>query len=156
MCPSANLTKLNDMAAHYESKHGSVAIPAEQLYMSFTDLSVLTQSLPAEYRDSVTADFDHLQANIKGFTIAVKVAERRPYNLIRLEDDNAPFHFSASAHFDVESYGVTDFWLEVDADLNLMMKAMLGGKIKEALDKAVDTLVELSHGKQPQFPSDLG
>ena len=144
------------MAAHYESKHGSVSVPAEQLYMSFTDLSVFTKSLPAEYRDSVTADYDHLTATVKGFTVGVKVAERRPYCLIRLEDDGAPFHFNVIAHFDHESYNATDFWLEVDADLNFMMKAMLGNKIQEALDKAVDGLVSVSQGKAPQFPSDLG
>lgn len=144
------------MAAHYESKHGSVAIPAEQLYMSFTDLSVFTKSLPAEYRDSVTADYDSLRATVRGFTIGVRVAERRPYSLIRLEDDEAPFHFNVIAHFEAESWNSTDFWLEVDADLNLVMKAMLGGKIKEALDKAVDGLVTVSQGKTPQFPSDLG
>ena len=87
------------MAAHYESKHGIVAIPNEQLYMSFTDLRTLTASVPAEYRDGVTADFDHLKVTVRGFTIAVKVAERLPYTLIRLEDDEAPFHFSVSAHF---------------------------------------------------------
>ena len=144
------------MAAHYESKHGTVAIPSEQLYMSFTDLRVFTQSLPAEYRDSVTADYDTLHATVKGFTIGVKVAERRPYSLIRLEDDDAPFHFSATAHFDPAGPGNTIFWLEVDADLNLVMKAMLGSRIQDALDKAVDGLVAVSQGKQPQFPSDLG
>ena len=149
LCPqNANLVKIRNMAAHYESKHGSVSVPAEQLYMSFTDLSVFTKSLPAEYRDSVTADYDHLKATVKGFTVGVKVAERRPYCLIRLEDDGAPFHFNVIAHFDHESYNATD--------LNFMMKAMLGNKIQEALDKAVDGLVSVSQGKAPQFPSDLG
>ena len=143
------------MAAHYESKHGLVAIPSEQLYMSFTDLRVLTQSIPAEYRDSITADFDHLRATVKGFTIAVKVVERSPYTLIRLEDDEAPFHFTVALHFE-PSGGATDFSIEVDADLNFMMKAMLGGRIQEALDKAVDGLVSVSQGKKPQFPSALG
>lgn len=144
------------MAAHYESKHGDVAIPSEQLYMSFTDLSAFAQHLPAEYRDAVTADYDTLHATVQGFTIGVKVAERRPYSLIRLEDDDAPFHFSATVHFDQTGSSGTDFWIEVDADLNLMMKAMLGGRIKDALDKAVDGMVTVSQGKQPKFPSDLG
>lgn len=143
------------MAAHYESKHGLVAIPSEQLYMSFTDLRTLTQSVPAEYRDSVTADFDHLRVTAKGITVAVKVAERRPYSLIRLEDDEAPFHFNVSAHFDPAAGG-TDFWIEADADLNMIMKAMLGGRVKDALDKLVDGLVTVSQGKTPEFPSDLG
>ena len=143
------------MAAHYESKHGIVAVPPEQLYMSFTDMRNLTMSLPEKYRDSVTADFDSIRATVQGFTIAVRVVERSPYSLLRLEDDDAPFHFSITAHFD-PAPGGTDFSIEVDADLNLMMKAMLGGRIKDALDKAVDGLVQVSQGKRPDFPSDLG
>lgn len=143
------------MAAHYESKHGEVAVPREQLYMSFTDLRTLTQSIPEQYRDSVTADFDHLTATVQGFTIAVKVTERRPYDLIRIEDDQAPFHFCIELRFDTAPAG-TDFSIHVDADLNLMMKAMLGGKIRDALDKVVDGLVAVSHGQKLDFPSDLG
>ena len=143
------------MAAHYDSKHGIVAVPPEQLYMSFTDMRNLTQSLPEKYRDSVTADFDSIHATVQGFSIAVRVVERNPYSLLRLDDDDAPFHFSITAHFD-PAPGGTDFSIEVDADLNLMMKALLGGRIKDALDKAVDGLVQVSQGKRPEFPSDLG
>jgi len=143
------------MAAHYESKHGIVAVPPEQLYMSFTDLRNLTQSLPEQYRDSVTAEYDTLRATVQGFTIAVRVAERVPYSLIRIEDEDSPFHFSISIHFE-PAEGGTDFSIEADADLNLMMKALLGGRIKDAMDKAVDGLVQVSHGKRPDFPSDLG
>ncbi len=143
------------MAAHYESKHGQVALPPEQLYMGFTDMRNLTQNIPAKYRDGVEADFDSIRANIQGFTIAVKVTERRPYSLIRIEDAEAPFHFCISAFFE-PSEGGTEFFLVVDADLNLMMKAMLGSKIKDALDKVVDGLVAVSHGERPDFPSDLG
>ncbi|MBO4455397.1 MAG: hypothetical protein J5695_02130 [Bacteroidales bacterium] len=123
--------------------------------MSFTDLRNLTQSLPEQYRGSVEADFDSLRATVQGFTIAVRVAERVPYSLIRIEDSEAPFHFSVTAHFD-HADGGTDFSIEADADLNFMMKALLGGKIQQALDKAVDSLVQVSHGQKPEFPSDLG
>ncbi|MBQ2162483.1 MAG: hypothetical protein II446_04225, partial [Bacteroidales bacterium] len=61
---------------------------------------------------------------------------------------------SVAAHFDPAAGG-TDFSIELDADLNLMMKALLGGKIKDALDKAVDGLVTLSQGKKPEFPGEL-
>lgn len=142
------------MAAHYESKHGLVAIPAEQLYMGFTDLRNFTGYVPEQYRDAVSADFDTMKFTARGFTIAVRVVDRQPYNLIRLQDDDAPFHFSISLHFEQASGG-TDFFIEVDADLNLMMKAMLGGKIKDGLDRAVDGLVAASQGKRPDFPGDI-
>ena len=44
----------------------------------------------------------------------------------------------------------TDFWIKVEADLNLMMKMMLSGKVKEALDKVVDALADASNGKMPE------
>ena len=32
---------------------------------------------------------------------------------------------------------------------------MLSGKIQSALDKAVDTLVDISEGRMPQMPKDM-
>ena len=58
-----------------------------------------------------------------------------------LEDNGAPFHFSVKIHFDEAGAGKTDFWVEVDAELNGILKMMLGGKIQEALDKMVDGMV---------------
>ena len=80
----------------------------------------------------------------------MKVSERRPYELVEVTDDNAPFHFVARLHFDYAGPFSTDFRIELDANLNLMMKAMLGGKIKEGLDKAVDALVAMSEGRMPE------
>ena len=40
--------------------------------------------------------------------------------------------------------------MKLEADLNLMMKMMLGGKIKAGLDKVVDGLVDASNGKMPE------
>ena len=142
--------------AEYKSKHGIVSRPPYELYMSFADMRNFLRFLPADKQEGVTADYDTLKATIQGFPIGVKITERTPYSRIILWDDGAPFHFNVIAHFDHESYNATDFWLEVDADLNFMMKAMLGNKIQEALDKAVDGLVSVSQGKAPQFPSDLG
>ena len=55
-----------------------------------------------------------------------------------------------AASLDEAPEGRTDFWIEASADLNFMMKAMLGGKIKEGLDKIVDGLVAVSEGRAPE------
>ena len=143
------------MSATIESKHGLVALPAEQLYMGFTDMRNLTQNVPQEYRDSVVADFDNLTATVHGMTISVRIVERRPYSLIRIEDVQAPIHFSVSFHFDSVPGG-TDFSIVAEADINAMMKAVVGHKIKKALDQIVDGLVAVSHGQKPEYPSDRG
>ena len=48
-----------------------------------------------------------------------------------------------------------DFSIDLDANLNFMMKAMLGGKLQEALDKIVDGLVGASEGRMPDMPDTL-
>lgn len=123
-----------------------------ELYMSFVDMRNFVQMLPEDKRSAVTADFDNLTATVQNFTIGVRVTGRVPYSLIQLQDSNAPFHFGISVHFDpvASEPSKTDFWIELDADLNLMMKMMLGSRLQEGLDKIVDGLVAVSEGRMPE------
>ena len=129
------------MSAQYSSKHGIVARPQAELYMAFTDMRAFLAMLPEDKKEGVTADFDTITANVQGFTIGVKVTRREPYNYIELQDNGAPFHFMVSLHFDeAEDPGKTDFHIDLLADLNVMMKMMIGKRLQEALDKVVDGL----------------
>ena len=134
-----------------ESKHGTVSRQPYELYMSFTDMRNFLQMLPADRKEGVQADFDTITATVQGFNIGVKVHERVPYSRIELVDYGAPFAFHIELHFDASKDDPykTDFWIKLEADLNLMMKMMLGGKIKDGLNKIVDGLVDASNGKMP-------
>ena len=134
------------------SKHGTVSRQPHELYMSMTDLENFKKVLPQDKQDMITADFDTLTLSVQGFSVGVKVHNRVPYSLIELVDYGAPFAFHVDIHFDpspADPYK-TDFWMKADADLNLMMKMMLAGKIKEAMDKIVDGLVDASNGQMPK------
>ena len=134
------------------SKHGTVSRQPHELYMSMVDLSNFKKMLPQDKQEMLQADYDTLTATVQGFNIGVKVHNRVPYSLIELVDYGAPFAFHIEIHFDpaaIDPYK-TDFWIKVDADLNLMMKMMLSGKIKEGLDKSVDGLVDASNGVFPE------
>ena len=99
----------------------------------------------------MTADYDSIHALVQGFNIGVRVKERVPYSRIEFQDDGAPFKFFLTLHFDPASDPYkTDFQIVVDAELNFMMKTLLGGKIKDALDKVVDSLVAMSEGRMPE------
>lgn len=143
--------------AQFKSKHGIVHRCPQELYMSFCDLSNFIKMLPEDKKAGITADYDNLCATVQGFQIAVRVSGRVPCNLIQLQDNGAPFHFGVSIHTDNgPDPFLTDFSIEVDADLNLMMKMMLGPKIQEALDKVVDGLVAVSTGRMPEgMPADF-
>ena len=147
------------MNAQYKSKHGTVSRQPFELYMSFVDMRNFANMLPEDKRQGVKADFDTISVTVQGFNIGVKVVERVPYSRIEFADDGAPFQFNVTLHFDATPHpGQTDFYIEVGAELNLMMKMMLGSKIQGALDKMVDSLVDVSEGRMPkdfdpsQFP----
>lgn len=129
------------MAADFSSKHAIVRHRQEDLYMSFVDMRNFLMMIPEDKKNDVKADYDTLTATVQGFTIGVKVSTRNPYHLIELVDNGAPFKFTLSLHFDsTGTPGETEFYIEVDAQLNLLMKKMMGGKIQEALDSIVDAM----------------
>ena len=135
-----------------ESKHGTVSRQPYELYMSFVDMQNFARMLPDDKKDMITADYDTLTATVQGFNIGVKVHQRVPYSRIELVDYDAPFAFHLVLHFEpaAEDPYKTDFWINMEADPNLMMEMMLSGRMKEALDKVVDGLVEVSNGKMPE------
>ena len=135
----------------YSSKRAVVSKAPYELYMAFVDMRNFMQFLPEDKKEGVTADYDSIQATVQGFTIGVKVAERVPYSRIEFADDGAPFQFRLTMHFDAASDPYkTDFQIKLYADLNLMMKMLVGSKIQGALDKVVDSLVDLSEGRVPE------
>lgn len=135
-----------------ESKHGIVSRQPYEMYMTFTDLENFKRMLPEDKQGEITATYDTLQATVQGFSIGVKVHQRVPYSRIELVDYGAPLAFHIVIHFEPAAQDAykTDFWINVEVDLNLMMKMMLSGKIKEALDKVVDSIVDASNGKMPE------
>ena len=139
------------MAAEIKSKRAVVSKAPYELYMAFVDMRNFVQFLPEDKKEGVTADFDSIHASVQGFNIGVKVVNRVPYSKIEFADDGAPFKFNVAMHFDAASADPykTDFQIVLDADLNFMMKTLLGGKLKDTLDKMVDGLVAMSEGRMP-------
>ena len=139
------------MAVEIQSKRAVVSKAPYELYMAFADMRNFVQFVPEDKRSDVTADYDTIHATVQGFAIGVKVIQRTPYSRLEFADDGAPFQFRLTMHFDasVDPYK-TDFQIVLDADLNFMMKTLLGGKLKDALDKVVDGLVAVSEGRMPE------
>jgi hypothetical protein len=137
--------------AEFKSKRAVVSKAPYELYMAFVDMRNFVQFIPEDKRGDVTADFDAIHATVQGFPIGVKVVQRTPYSKIDFADDGAPSQFRLTMHFDAASDPYkTDFQIILDADLNFMMKTLLGGKLKDALDKVVDGLVAVSEGRMPE------
>ena len=144
------------MTTHYSSKHGQVSRRPEELYMIFCDMRNFSRLVPGKVEAEVTADYDNLCVTVQGFKIGVRVDDREPYRLIRIGSADSPVEFVAVLHFEPsETPGCTDFSIELDANLNLMMRSLLGPKIKQGLDGMVDGLVAASEGRMPDMPEDF-
>ena len=139
------------MAVEIKSKRAVVSKAPYELYMAFADMRNFVQFVPEDKRGDMTADYDTIHGTVQGFASGVKVVQRTPYSKLEFADDGAPFQFRLTMHFDasVDPYK-TDFQIVLDADLNFMMKTLLGGKLKDALDKVVDGLVAVSEGRMPE------
>ena len=126
--------------------------------MAFTDLRNFAQMVPAgQFKAEIEADYDTLSIVVQGFRVSVRVDEREPYRLIRIGSAESPVEFVGVLHFEPSAVpGRTDFWIDLDANLNFVMKTMLGGKVQAMLDKMVDSLVDVSEGRMPQMPDNFG
>ena len=139
------------MAVEINSKRATVSKAPYQLYMAFVDMRNFVQFLPEDKKEGVTADYDSIHATVQGFNIGVKVADRVPYSKLEFQDDGAPFQFKLKMLFDPASYPYkTEFQIILDAELNMMMKMLLGSKLQKAMDQMVDGLVAMSEGRMPE------
>ena len=134
------------------SKHRSVARAPYMLYMPFSDMRNFVAMLPEDKRQGVEADYDSIRRTVQGFSVGVRVEERRPYSRIVYKDDGAPFQFTINICFDADGGNPdsTDFHIDIEADLNFMMKMLLGNKLQDAVDKMVDAVADMAMGKMPE------
>lgn len=139
------------MATEIKSRHAVVSRAPHELYMAFVDMRNFLRFIPDEKKEGVTADYDSIRAVVQGFDVGMKIVNRVPYSRIDFQDDGAPFQFGMTMHFDpADVPGKTDFHIEFSAELNFMMKMMLGSKLQQGLDRIVTSLAEASEGKMPE------
>ena len=139
------------MAVDIKSKKGIVSKAPHELYMVFTDMRNFLHFLPEDKKEGVVADYDSIHATVQGFNIGIKVIDRVPYSKLQFQDDGAPFSFLLGLHFNPASDPYkTEFQITLEADLNFMMKMILGSKLQTGLDQVVDSLVAMSEGRIPE------
>ena len=116
--------------------------PADAVFDLFSDFSRLADTLPEEHKDKVTITEDTLVAETQGMQLGVKVTERQAPSLVVMEQyGNVPFSFQLQVHIRPKDEGC-ELQLDVDAQLNMMMKMMLGGKLKEFVNQFTSKLAE--------------
>lgn len=133
---------INMSKTHVTGESCFINKPADAVFDLFSDFSRLADTLPEEHKDKVTITQDTILANAQGMQVGVKVTERQAPSLIVMEQHgNVPFSFNLYVHIRPQEEGCR-LQLELDAQLNMMMKMMLGGKLQEFVNQFTSKLAE--------------
>lgn len=122
--------------------------PAHFLYTAFADLRNFVASLPADKKEGIIATADTIEGDVKGFKLGIQVVERNPFSSIVFDDyGNSPFPFRIIANFRGVESNRSEFNLELKAELNFMIKTMIGGKLQDMVDQFSEQLGNAMNGK---------
>lgn len=121
--------------------------PSYAIYGTFTDLSNITANIPEEHRSKVTADRDTIAVIVQNMSLGAKINNRVPFSRVDMEQyGQAPFPFLISIVMDPASDDKTYFHIEMRAELNAMMRMLLGRRLREGIDKMTDMIAAAASG----------
>ena len=125
----------------YESKQQQIFKSAATIFPMISDFSLLTPAV-ADKVEEWSADRDSCSFKVKGFVVKLVVADRVENKHIKVVpgDGGVPVDFSFWIQLHEVSPTDTRIRLVLHAELNMMMRMMIGGKIQGGLDKAVEGL----------------
>lgn len=124
----------------YESKQVQIARPAEMIYKTLSDFSNFTPILQDKVEDWC-ATSDTCSFKVKGFTVKLRIVEREENRVVKVSgEDGSPFDFTFWLQLKEMDANDTRMRLVLHIELNMMMKMMIGGKVKDALDQIADQI----------------
>ena len=128
----------------YESKQQQIFKPAARIFPFIRRFDMLTPALQDKVEEW-SATEDTCSFKVKGFTVALRIVERVENKHIKISGDEGagvPVDFSFWIQLHEVSESDTRIRMVLHAELNMMMRMMIGSKIQGGLDKAVEGLAQ--------------
>ena len=111
------------------------------LFSLFSDLSRFTLGLPDEYKDKVSATADSISVENNGMRFGIVISERIPFSRVIMHNDSStPINFTLTFCMTPLGIDKTLFHIELEAELNVMMKMLIGHKLNDMVDTLTDQL----------------
>ena len=126
----------------YESKQQQIRKSASRIFPFISRFDMLTPALQDKVEEW-NATEDSCSFKVKGFTVALKIVERVENKHIKIMGDDkngVPVDFSFWIQLHEVAENDTRIRMVLHAELNMMMRMMIGSKIQGGLDKAVEGL----------------
>ncbi len=124
----------------YESKQQQIFKSAAQIYPLISDFSLLTPAV-ADKVEEWQATADTCSFKVKGFTVKLRMVDKVECKHVKItgDDGGLPIDFSFWIQLHEVSPSDTRMRMVLHADLNMMMRMMIGGKLQKGLDQAAET-----------------
>lgn len=129
----------------YTSKIGKINKQDQFIYNFLSDFRNLESVIPKDKISNFEATEDRCKFRIEGIGEAgLKTVEKKPNKLIKISSEGkAPFGFSFWIQLKPieQEENTTAIRLTIDAQLNPMMKMMVGKHMQKGIDSLVDHMV---------------
>lgn len=123
----------------YESKQCQIFKSAAQIYPFISNFNLLTPAVADKVEEWQATD-DTCSFKVKGFTVKLRMIDKINCKQVKIvgDDGGVPIDFSFWIQLHEVTPTDTRMRMVLHAELNMMMRMMLGGKLQKGLDQAAE------------------
>lgn len=132
----------------YESKHQQILRSAEQIYTVISRFDNLTPAVQDKVEEW-QADENSCSFKVKGFTVNLQIVAKEAPKYVKIQsgEDGVPIDFTFWIQLQpAGSLRYPCMRLVLHAELNMMMRMMIGGKLQKALDQIAEAMAKAMNG----------
>lgn len=132
----------------YISKQQQVLRPAEQIFAAISRFDNLTPALQDKVEEW-QADEEQCSFKVKGLTVKLRMEERVEPKHVKIVGDQGGVPVDFAFWIQLHKVSDTDTRLRIvlHAELNMMMKMMIGGKLQQAVDQIAEGIARAMNGQ---------
>ncbi|MBQ6940357.1 MAG: polyketide cyclase [Alistipes sp.] len=133
----------------YESKQQQINHPASLIFPIISRMDLLSPAMKDKVEEWEATE-DSCSFKVKGMKVGLRIAERVENKHVKIVADEGgiPIDFTFWIQLKQVDERDTRVRMVLHAELNMMMRMMIGGKIQSGLDQAVEGLANaLNHFK---------
>ena len=125
----------------YESKQQQIHHPAALIYPIISRLDLLSPAMQDKVEEWQATE-DSCSFKVKGMKVGLRIAERVENKHVKIvaDEGGVPIDFTFWIQLKEGAERATRVRMVLHAELNMMMRMMIGGKIQSGLDQAVEGL----------------
>ena len=125
----------------YESKQQQIHHPAALIYPIISRLDLLSPAMQDKVEEWQATE-DSCSFKVKGMKVGLRIAERVENKHVKIvaDEGGVPIDFTFWTQLKEVAERDTRVRMVLHAELNMMMRMMIGGKIQSGLDQAVEGL----------------